>query len=103
MHPREAVDELLQEHRAGDGARLAGRAHVLDVGDVGVDVLAIHGRQRQLPYGFAGDGGRVLHLLHQRRVVAKNSSDAVAERDDLCAGQRGDVDDSVGLLLRCQR
>ena len=56
------------------------------------------GGQRHRPRRLVDRVGRRTHLGDQL-VVAHEPGDAVPERDDLCAGQRRDVDDRVGLLV----
>src|SRR5664279_3577080 len=52
MDPRSVADEFLEEHRGGDGAAPAA-ATVDDVGDVGLDHLAIFLVDGQPPHLFA--------------------------------------------------
>src|SRR4051812_2147050 len=46
MSPRHVADELPQEQPGAERAGLTGCSHVLDVGDLRVDVLAVPVRQR---------------------------------------------------------
>ena len=93
------ADELAQEHA---GQEHAGHGHpelgVREVGDVRLQQgLEIAG-ERHRPHGLVDVVRGGAHPLDQR-VVAHQPRDAVPERDDLRAGQGGDVDDRVGLLV----
>ena len=62
------ADELGQEHGGGDRPAV-GTADVLDVGDVGVEQLAVAlGLQRQLPHRLVGGVRRRGHLVDPRLV-----------------------------------
>ena len=61
--PHELPEEQPRDQRAG----LAGPADVLDVGDLGVDVLAVDVGQRQLPHRLAGAVGRHLEPVRATR------------------------------------
>ena len=52
---------------------------------------------------LAGAVGRGPDLVAPAVVVAHQAGDPVAERDHARAGQRGQVDDGVGLRLAGQR
>ena len=53
MRPGHLAHEPLQEHRARGGARLARPADVLDVGDLGLDVLGVGVAERHPPEPLA--------------------------------------------------
>ena len=74
-------------------------ADVAQVGDLGVEQLAVVVGQRQRPRALADAVGGRAHLLVPGVVGAHQARDLVAERDGDRAGERRDVDDRVGLLL----
>src|SRR5439155_23191146 len=67
--PWPVADELLQEEAGGERTATAA-AGVLDVGDLGVDVLAVIARQREGPDPFTRSASGGLHLLDPAVVVA---------------------------------
>src|SRR5207244_4278133 len=69
MGPRPVADEFLQEEPGGEGAATAA-AGVLDVGDLGVDLLAVVARQREGPDAFTRSAGGGTHLFGPAVVVA---------------------------------
>jgi len=69
MDPREAVDELTEEPRAGDGTGGA-PARILDVRDIGFEQLPVLLPQRQRPAPLPGALARVAHFREQGFVVA---------------------------------
>ena len=85
------ADEALEELRRGDGASRT-PAHILHVGDVGLDLLVIGLAERHPPARLA----RALAGGHDARrqlvVIAEQPRMLVAERDDDGAGQRREVD-----------
>ena len=98
--PRHVADELGQEDRRRDRPAVRA-ADVLQVGDVGVEQLAV----LVLGSGSCQTGssvgrGRRLDLVDERLRRAEHAGHPGAERDHARAGERGDVDDGVGLLLR---
>ena len=88
MEPRGILGELLEEHGCGDGSAVAATG-VLDVGDVGADLLAIFVFERQAPEAFPGAGQRVGEVLEgfvpERAVYrqAQNRGLALTEALDL--------------------
>ena len=85
-------------------AAVAGCGDVAEVGDVGVEAVAVVGGQRQRPHPLARRVGRApATWSSQAVVVAHQPGDPVAEGDLDRAGERGQVDDGVGLGLAGQR
>ena len=73
------------------------RPEILDVGDVGLDVLLVRLAQRQAPEQLAACGGGGGQVGGQRLVVAEQAGLLVAQRHDHRAGERGEVDHRLGL------
>src|SRR5205814_9981059 len=97
--PRHAVDELLEEQPGRQSARVAVTAGVLDVGDLGIDLLAVVVGQGKRPGLLPGPVGRGLHLLDPAVVVTHEAGDLVPQGDHARAGQGGQVDDGVDARL----
>ena len=97
MRPGHVADELLQEDGTGGAARLAAPPDILDVGDVGLDVLLVGLAERQPPQQLAGLLGRRQQLAGQRLVIAEQARLLVPQRHDHGAGQRRQIDDRLGL------
>src|SRR5687767_10030675 len=79
MGPGQSGDELFEEERGVDRAAV-GATHVLDVGDVGVELRPVAALHRQLPNRLVRLAGRCFDLLHQTLVVAHEARDARTER-----------------------
>ena len=102
VHPRRAVDELLQEQSGRERAAVAA-ADVLEVGDLRLELLAVLGGQRERPHRFAGAVGGGADLVGPVVVVAHESGDLVAQRDHARAGEGREVDHRARLLVRRER
>src|SRR4051812_22067599 len=97
--PLDAVrDEVLEEQPRRQHPAVA-LADVGDVGDLGVERLAQLLGQRHRPGLLAGSCRGRDDLRPQVVVVAHDGVDVSAEGDELCTGERRDVDDVVGVLL----
>ena len=101
MCPRRVTHELIQEQRSGDRPCFA--AHVLHVGDVGVECRAILALERQLPQLLVGARRSGEQLIDDLLVVADHTGHAVTECTRHRSGEGGDVDDAVGLLFGGER
>src|SRR5215203_5380374 len=93
VRPGDAVGELLDEGSGGDGAGLA-PADVLDVGDVGLDLLGVLLVERQLPELLADLPARLDDFVDQLLIRAEDARVHVAEGDRDRARQRRHVDDA---------
>src|SRR5204863_2666025 len=102
VRPRHVTDELLEEEAGSEGAAVTVAARVLDVGDLGVDLLAVVVGQRQGPHLLPRPLGGVAHLLDPRVAVPHQAGDLVPEGDHARAGQGGQVDDGVDAGLHGQ-
>ena len=88
--------ELAQEQGGDDGPGLPGRADVLHVGHLGVDVRPVVVGQRQRPVGSpARVAGPATRSISPSSLPIRPAT--LAERHHDGAGQRGQVDDGVGL------
>src|SRR5699024_10283316 len=99
MCPGDAfVDELLEEDTGGEHAGPALARHIGDVGHGRVQtrtqLLGERHRPGRLTRGLGGG-----HDLVARLVVTHDREHPGAERDQLGAGQSGDVHDQVGVVL----
>src|SRR5215510_8783680 len=92
MRPWRVFDEFADEIGAGDRACFA-PAHVLDVGDLALDLFAVVFVERQLPYLFAVllCGGQ--NLIDPGLVCSEKRGVNIAERDRDRAGQSRQIDD----------
>ena len=100
MQPGQAVGyEAFQVQRGGDRAGVARGAAVGEVGEVGVEHLAIGAPQRQPPQriGHRRAGGQ--RGLGQRIVVAEQRRQVRSQRHARGAGEGGEVDHQIRLLL----
>src|SRR5437763_5474255 len=70
VHPRPSAYELLEEDPCRQRAGTPARRDVAYVGDFGVEIAAVVGRQRQMPDTLAGPFGGIAHLPGPRIVVA---------------------------------
>src|ERR687889_2166814 len=93
VRPRDAVGELLDEGGGGDGAGLA-PADVLDVGDVGLDLLRVLLVERQLPELLADLAARLDDLVDESLVCPEYAGVHVPERDGDRARERRHVYDA---------
>jgi len=100
VRPRDAVRDELLEEDAGRQRPAPPLAEVGDVGEGRVELLAQFLGHGERPHLLAGPVGGVVDLLQQVVVVGHDSRDPGAECDDARAGERGDVDDQVGAVLR---
>ena len=92
------ADELPEEQAGGEHAAVA-VALVGEVGRRGLELGAQRLGQRHRPGVLAGGVGGGQDRGAEAVVVAHDGGDLPAERDDLGAGEGGDVDDPVGVLL----
>ena len=98
MRPRQASHELLEEQGSGDGARVGVIAHVLQVGDLRIELAAIAALQRQLPEALVGAFSRGNNLIDQRLIVAEDGRHLRAECSKRGASQGCDVDNRVWIV-----
>src|SRR5438067_337996 len=91
--PRCPRGKRLEEQRRGERATVATAADVLEVGNFGVEHLAVVVGKRQGPHGFAGPIGRRSYLRDPLVVVPHQTRDLLAEGHDACSGERREVDD----------
>jgi hypothetical protein len=99
VHPRSVVDELPQEDPGGEGAAVPVGPDVAQVGDAAVEALAQVVGQRERPHRFAHGVSGVEQSPAEDLVVGHHARGAVAEGDHAGPGERGDVDDRIGLRL----
>ena len=100
MRPARIADELAQEggrvQRAADGLRVV----LAQVGDLGAADLRAHLLgERQRPHRLADALGDLGDQLAQGVVVRQHPGRTLAKPDDAGAGEGGDVDEEIGLLL----
>ena len=88
--------ELLEEEPGGDGAAAA-RPDVVQVGHVGLEMLAVLVEQGQLPDALAGRLRRRQQAVGQRLAIRHEPGAERAQRHHAGAGQGGHVDHLVGL------
>ena len=99
MRPGDVVaDELLEEQPGGQCSPVLA-TDVLDVGDRGVDQLAVLGGQGQVPDLLTGTFGSGLQCFDQFVVGSHESGDLVAERHHAGSGERGEVDDGAVAVV----
>ena len=103
MQPGWRVDEAAQEQRGGDGAAMAAGADIVEVGHLGIEHRLVRPPQRHAPHRIVL-GGAVAHEFGGQRVVVGEERRHVGpERDARGAGQRGEIDDQLRLVLVGQR
>ena len=93
------VDELLEELRGRDRpSPLA--AHVLQVGDVALELLLVVVVERQPPGPLARLRGRPrARLWANGSSLREEPGDLGTQRDHARSGERGQVEDPAGLIL----
>ena len=100
MRPVDPVADEPVEEQPGDAR--PGKAvgvRVVEVGDVGLEPFAIAFGQRQAPASSscALPAASSASAVSSRRVIS--AGQVGPERDARGAGQRGEIDDQLGLLL----
>ena len=98
MGPGRLARKLLEEQAGRDGAAAA-RAHVVQVGDLALEELAVLVDERQLPQALTGLIGGGAQPSGQAPVVGEEPGHERTERHDAGAGQRGEIDHLVRLDL----
>src|ERR1043165_8273698 len=93
VRPRYPFGELLDEGGGGDRPGLA-TADILDVGDVGLDLLRVLLVERELPELLADLAARLDDFVNQLLIRSEQTCVHVAERDGDCARQRRHVYDA---------
>src|SRR5207253_11004118 len=92
MRPGDAVGELFQKRRRRYCPRFFS-AHVLDVGDVTLNLIAIFTIERQLPELFAHFPSRGDDLIDQRLIGAEDRCVDVTQSNRNRTGKSRHVDD----------
>jgi len=88
--------KFFEEHRGGGGAAVAAAPGVHDVGDLGLDLVAVVVGAGHAPELLAGDGEGVSELLRRRVVVGEESSVDQAQRDADGSGEGCGIDQVRG-------
>src|SRR5687768_4825104 len=95
VRPGHTIGKLFDERRRGNRARLA-PAHVLDVGNVRLDLFRILLVERQLPELLADFPARRDDLFDQLLIRSQHSRVHITQRNRNRARQRGHVDNCGG-------
>ena len=90
MRPLIILGEMSKESGGGDGTGRAA-ADVLQIGEIGFQLLFIFVEQRQLPCFIVYRAGSAQQFIHQFLIVAQQTAGSVAECDDAGAGKGGHV------------
>src|SRR5262249_1975178 len=99
MGPFCFVDKLLDKDGTDDRTGFSSRTDVLDVSDVGFDLLAVILADRKLPEILAGLFSAVDDLVDEELIIAHNACVDIAESDHHTACERGHIDDSWRTVL----
>mmetsp|Transcript_7103 Transcript_7103/g.18207 ORF Transcript_7103/g.18207 Transcript_7103/m.18207 type:complete len:239 (-) Transcript_7103:817-1533(-) len=96
MSPRRLLDELLEEERGAD-RRASATAHIFQIGDRRLQLIAILAREWHAPHELA----RALRSAFERasKLIGRRPQPSipVSECDDASAGERRDVHDGIEL------
>ena len=100
MRPGRAFGhEAAEEQRGGHRAGHRPVRHVAEIGDVGAQHLVIAVPQRHPPQRIADRLAAAEHVVGERVVIGEQSGQIRPERDPGGAGQGGEIEDQLGLLL----